>query len=58
MGTAVQEFVDKKQKLSVIKMVDQQFKKTVEKLNTMEIDTEETFDEALGMYIALVGQKI
>lgn len=50
MGTAVQEFVDKKQKRSVIKMVDQQFKKTVEKLNTMEIDSEETFDEALGQY--------
>ena len=50
MGTAVQEFVDKKQKRSVIKMVDQQFKKTVEKLNTMEIDSEEKFDESLRQY--------
>merc|ERR1712226_73414 len=50
MGTAVQEFVDKKQKRSVIKMVDQQFKKTVDKLNTMEINSEETFDEALRQY--------
>merc|ERR1719510_2945723 len=50
MGTAVQEFVDKKQKRSVIKMVDQQFKKTVDKLNTMQIDSEETFDEFLRQY--------
>ena len=49
VGQAVKHYVEKNEKLAVTTMVNKQMTKIVQKLNTMDVDSEEAFDECLKM---------